>query len=259
MMKKEVFDRVKNGNSKKVKMNYRDKIIECDCEYGKVSSWAVWKDGVIDEINDVVIDLNNIETQKELEQFNLKNNVILVALNAAYRKDINTTAEKYKFKSFHEETKTTSDHRLKAICGEKSILNGAYITDLVKRDETGELNGYIESNSKNVKSKLKSDKLFYNLQIDTLLHELGTEGLNSNNPIIICLGGVVYEFLNSVSTKKKIREQLGETTQIIKIPHYSKRSVRVNDVKGDKQVICGEKNLDRYIEVVNGFLEKIEK
>lgn len=181
MIKKEIFDRIKNGNGKKVKVSYRDKIIACDCEYGKVSSWAVWRDGSVDGINNVAIDLNNIETQKELDHFNLKDNVILVALNAAYRKDGNNIDEKYKFKNFHEETKTTSDYRLKAICDEKSILNGAYITDLVKRDETGELNGYIESNSEKVKSKLKLDKTFYDLQIDTLLHELGAEGLNSNN------------------------------------------------------------------------------
>lgn len=161
--------------------------------YGKCSSWAVWNVGSCEHvrylpspqldpkafINRSVIRLNVISSQEELDKlgWNLRNDVVLVALNFAERPETRFEATReLTHAAFHVETTTTSDQRRRDACF-GTPLWGAFITDLVKfRD--GELMPLRASAASEVKPLLRNHS-FLAEQVEGLALVLEQLGSNS--------------------------------------------------------------------------------
>ncbi|WP_237201052.1 hypothetical protein [Rothia nasimurium] len=206
-------------------------------KYGRCASWAIWKIGASEQqrfapkptpnsrhfLNSFVLDLNKIENAIQFNQFAklIHTEIVLVALNFAKRDDTpDDEIEDFVFGAFHEETSTTSDHRLRDACL-GTPLWGGYITDLVKFKD-GKISPVRDSNSNNI-SKLLRNQDFLNEQIDGLCTELSE--LGCKNPTIVALGNAVFDALvnkNDGLPKKKILESLGNNTRLVRITHYSK-------------------------------------
>lgn len=203
-------------------------------EFGECSSWAVWDMGPGDSfrclpdqtvapeyfLNKSVKQLNKISTQSELDSIgrDLRTDLILVALNFAERPANQKQAmRKYQYPSFHEETTTTSDHRLRDLCC-GTPLWGSYITDLVKFQD-GKLESLRNSSSANVQ-KLLRDGEFLMEQVVGLGAELNA--LGCENPTLIAMGNVVFEALSKPGVIDELRAKLSSETRVVKVTHYSK-------------------------------------
>lgn len=202
--------------------------------FGECSSWAIWDMGAGDSfrflpdpaeapkyfLNKSIQKLNRIASQTDLDSIgrDLRTDLILVALNFAERPENQKLAmQRFKYASFHEETTTTSDHRLRdACCG--TPLWGSYITDLVKF-QGEELQPLRDSSSANVK-KILRDEDFMMQQIRGLIAELSQ--LGCVNPILTAMGNVVFDAFKKPRVIKELKDHLGSDIKIIKVTHYSK-------------------------------------
>lgn len=205
--------------------------------FGSCGSWALWNDDTDESVfrpensgkkvllNSIVKTFNGIQDEKDFDSANLelRNDVVILALNFASRpKNDYYLSEDIRFASFHEAHGSTSDFRLEAACEDNSeILSGAYITDLVKFN--GEkLEGIVNSSSCVIDWFLKNKEGFREQQVNGLIKELKL--LGSENPLIVCLGNVVFSAINHKESIKKLKA-IWPGLRIIKITHYSK-SVR---------------------------------
>lgn len=174
-------------------------------------------------LNTAVKTLNSIHTEDEYESRakDLHTRFVLVALNFAERSpQVQEATSGLAFHSFHEETTTTSDHRLRDACL-GTPLWGSYITDLVKFVD-GVLSPVRDSKASNIERRLRVPE-FLGEQVDGLCYELSR--LGCENPTIVALGNAVYSALTSnreIQALVKLQQVLGDGTRINKVPHYSK-------------------------------------
>ena len=202
--------------------------------YGLCASWAVWKIGACERmryapdsdkapklfLNRAVETLNSISSQTRLDEseWQLNPQVVLVALNFADRDEaVQEATNSVAFHAFHEETSTTSDHRLRDVCC-GTPLWGGYITDLVKIVD-GQVQPLRNSNASDVMKLLKSDR-FRHEQVAGFVEEL--KQLNVSSPTIIAMGNDVHRVLSRPEVAQQLHSELGPETKVLKITHYSK-------------------------------------
>lgn len=213
-------------------------------KYGQYTSWAIWNfeedskfrydlNGRGYMMNGAVKDLQNAKTNKDLENLGIHNKAIIIALNYGERdskahkifQGLNEIKEVEKFTAFHEEldnSKYKGDSRQK-VEYKDSILWGAYMTDLIKFNDKGKLTSIEDSNS--ISEKMDSyinNADFMRIQINGLIEELKLLGVK--NPLIFCVGGRVFKQLKMKERAYLLKEQFGEETQLIELPHYSSSS-----------------------------------
>lgn len=213
-------------------------------KYGQYTSWAVWNfeedsnfrydlNGKGYLMNGAVKDLQNAQTDQDLEELALHQKAVILALNYGERDPekselfhgLKEIKEKEKFTVFHEELdlhKYKGDSRQKQEYKD-TILWGSYMTDLIKFNEEGDLTSIEDSNSisKQLTAYMKNED-FMQIQMDGLIEEL--QLLGTQNPVIFCLGGKVYNELKKKGRLEALKEQFGANTQLIKLPHYSSSS-----------------------------------
>lgn len=167
-------------------------------KYGNWASWAVWAEQKPNKPKSNFGDLTVLDPQMNnnlLEQINP--NVVLVALN------FSDGAVKFPFGNFHTDNPHNTAFKLRYAL-KNTPFWGGYLTDIIK--------DYDQKEASKVVSYLRSNKSIVEKNVEIFREEL--KDLRSEHPIIIALGDVVYEILNS---------NLGdEKYEILKVPHYAR-------------------------------------
>ena len=162
-------------------------------KYGHMASFAIWQK--IDKTQKPKFGMGDISHFDNIENLNIKRNIILVGLNLSGKGSIDSP-----FQNFHPTYSTAHDYKIRYAV-EDTIFSGAYMTDIIKDYEevmSGKVMKYLKSNPEIKKENIKS-------------FEMELKDIGATNPIIIAFGNDCFEILNEVKEKYKI----------FKVPHYS--------------------------------------
>jgi hypothetical protein len=173
---------------------------EIKAKYGLYASWAIWEPDP--EIAGYHFPLSKYSYQEIKDK--IKPNIVMVGLNTS---DSNKRMD---FSNFHIDRPLkdgTKKNIKRLICAIKgSIFEGAYMTDIVKRNDLG-------GDSKEVIEKVRACEELQKECIERLNDELEILGSKS---LIIALGDVVEEVLLKILNMQHFESY-------VKVPHYSKR------------------------------------
>ena len=192
-------------------------------KYGKVSSWAIWADAEDDKPASNVDKLDMFEDVDSIIK-ELKTDYVFVGLNAASHGEEQSIDD---WRAFHSTCNHKQrDYKLRqALKG--SVYWGAYITDVIKIKENGELKGIPETRSKIVMEKYNSDPDIRRDAAIILKEELRDIG---GTPTLIAFGNYAYRILCEMQNQYTFLKG----KRIIKATHYSyvcnEYKKRLNDI-----------------------------
>jgi len=163
--------------------------------WGEISSWAVW-DGPFDRSKANIDNLSIFDCKLILKTLNPE--VILVGLNIS-RDDLKG---KPVFSNFHSSYRHAQEYKLRYVL-KGTPFWGGYLTDIIK--------DHPEIDSKNVMKALEKNPLIERKNIAEFKREI--KDLGAKNPLIVALGGQVYDILS-----RNVKE-----FKVVQIPHFSAR------------------------------------
>lgn len=156
--------------------------------YGDFCSFAVWNNNYKNP-KDNVGDITFFNDEKIIDKLNPI--YIFVGLNVSGKIE-------EKFSNFHSKSKNANDFKIRYAL-QNTILEGAYMTDIIKDHE--------EKDSKNVIKYIRRNPDFLEKKLEQFNTEI--QLLKTENPVFIAFGTVTYKILS-----KKYKN-------VYKLTHYS--------------------------------------
>ena len=162
-------------------------------KYGHLCSFALWQQ--IDISQKAKFGIGDISHFDDLENLNIKRNIILVGLNLSGKGSIDNP-----FQNFHSAYCYGNDYKIRYAI-QDTMFSGAYMTDIIKDYEevmSGKVITYLKSNPDVEKENIKS-------------FEIELKDIGATNPIIIAFGSDCFKILSKLKYKYNIH----------KVPHFA--------------------------------------
>lgn len=191
-----------------------DRFLRIRARYGHFASWAVWApEG--DRPKDGVGDLSVLDPERDPALLQtLHADAILLGLNIS-------RPIARPFGNFHDPGARATDFKIRhALAGTR--LWGAYMTDVIKDFE--------EKASGKVTAHLRRDPEFERENVRLLLEEI--DALGARDPLLVAFGRAV---------ERIARRNLGDSFEIVRIPHYAIRVSR-EEYRARVRAILGGRN-----------------
>lgn len=165
--------------------------------FGAVSSWAIWGRPTTSAKSNTA-DMSVFKRADILETLNP--HYVFVGLNCSSTHGDRRDGYKGPWSNFHSDYAYQNDYKLRYALMDTPYWGG-YITDVIKR--------YAEVDSNKVAKFLRDNPEIAKINIDEFKEELE---LLDKNPVLVALGGKVYEILKTY---------LGDEYTIVQVKHYS--------------------------------------